>query len=410
MKHKYDSELIKLIIACGLFAAVFVLDKIFELYTVFPGKFGWVFSFVCFFGVYLILGAGIIKNALLKIFKGELLDENFLMMAASFGAFALGIYNGCLGMEPEGLEEGCAVVVFYSIGEYFQEWAQKRSDKKIENLIEKNADRVSEKELEELENVRLEDTKAGSFIARFARVYTPVVVGLAVITAVAFPLYGIISGWTATGESSSFVDYRWSTWIYRGLNFLVVSCPCALVISIPLAFFTGIARAGKSDILLKGSNCLELLSKAKIYVSQKGEKFLHKKNILSVKSEDLNNILKSKSKKEVVVFVGGKADETGYLEKADVGISVGNINYEYASKAADMAFVKCEDDIAVVKRIADRTMRIIRENIVFTIGIKVAVLVLSAFGITNMWFAVFADVGALMLAVLNSLRVGVGRR
>lgn len=409
MKHKYDKELIRLIIACGLFAAVFVLDKIFKLYTVFPGKFGWIFSFVCFFGVYLILGADIIKNAVRKIIKGELLDENFLMMAASFGAFALGIYNGCLGAEPEGLEEGCAVVVFYSIGEYFQEWAQKRSDKKIENLVAKTTGKVSEKELEKLEDVRLEDTKAGSFIARFARIYTPVVVTLAIITAVAFPLYGIISGWTEMSESSSFVDYRWSTWIYRGLNFLVVSCPCALVISIPLAFFTGIARAGKHDILLKGSNCLELISKAKIYISENGKRFIAKKNILFAKMKDYEDILKNKRKMDVIAFVGGKAEEGDFLERCDVAVSVGRINSEYVSKACDMAFVKSEEDVAVIKRIADRTMRIIRENIIFTIGIKVAVLVLSAFGITNMWFAVFADVGALMLAVLNSLRVGVGR-
>ena len=260
MERKIDKELIRIVIACGLFAAVFLLDKIFELYTVFPGRAGWVFPFVCYFLVYLILGFDIIKNAFTNIFKGEFFDENFLMMIASFGAFALGIYNGCLGAETEGFEEGCAVVVFYSIGEYFQEWAQRRSNKKIENLAAESKERVS---AEEIENIKLEDMKAGSFITRFARIYTPVVVGLAVIIAIALPLYGIFSGWDPVTCADSYTDYRWTTWIYRGLNFLVVSCPCALVISIPLAFFTGIAAAGRFEILLKGANCLELIAKHK---------------------------------------------------------------------------------------------------------------------------------------------------
>lgn len=531
-------QLVKICIATGLFIVVFVLDKIFELASINPGSANWVLPFVCYFIVYLILGKDILKEAFLGIIHGELLDENFLMTIASLGAFALGIYKGCIGQEPDGFEEGCAVVIFYSIGEYFQQWALGRSRKSIADLMdlrpdiahvlkgteiidtdpdeveigtcivinkgekipldgtllsdsaildtmaitgESDYENISEgaevfsgsicmsdepikiittkiyddstvaKILDLVENASDKKAKTETFIARFARIYTPIVVGLAVVIAIIPPIIGlIINTGSATGL---FSDLSWTTWIYRALSFLVVSCPCALVISIPLSFFMGIGTVSRYNILVKGSNCLELISKADIYVSDKTGtltigreikpeaknviKWLHKMGskiyILSgdkqevvenvagelginnyshslkpdEKVSQLESIMKNKSKSDVVAYVGDGINDAPSLMRADVGISMGGIGSDAAVEVSNIVLMKDNlNGIPLIKKIARRTMRIVWENIIFSIGIKVLVLVLSAFGITNMWFAVFADVGVALLAVLNALRVG----
>ncbi len=531
-------QLVKICIATGLFIVVFVLDKIFDLASINPGPANWVLPFVCYFIAYLILGKDILKEAFEGIIHGELLDENFLMSIASLGAFALGIYKGCIGEVPDGFEEGCAVVLFYSIGEYFQQWALGRSRKSIADLMDlrpdvahilkdgnivdidpdeveigsqiiinmgekipldgtlvsenavldtmaisgeseyenilKGADifsgsiNMSEgsititttkvyddstvaKILDLVENAADKKAKTETFIARFARIYTPIVVGLAVAIAIIPPIIGlIINTWASAGL---FSDLTWTTWVYRALSFLVVSCPCALVISIPLSFFMGIGTASRYNILVKGSNCLELISKADIYVSDKTgtltvgkeikpeaknvikwlKKMGSKIYVLSGDKEDvvkevasnlgiknysyelkpqekvskLEDIMKNKNKSDVVAFVGDGINDAPSLMRADVGISMGGIGSDAAVEVSNIVLMKDNlNGIPLIKKIARRTMRIVWENIVFSIGIKVVVLVLSAFGITNMWFAVFADVGVALLAVLNALRVG----
>ena len=360
-KKKLKKRLIRLCIAAGLFAFVFAADKIFDLASVNTGLPGWILPFVCFFAVYLIEGTAILKDAGKGLINGYLLDENFLMAVASLGAFALGIYKGCIGQEPDGFEEGCSVILFYCVGEFFQDLALARSEHEIIRMMDKHqidADFTDRK------------TRTETFIAKFARVYTPIVVGLAIVIALIPPGIGILTGkgmdLSLVNESQSIftgpLDLTWTTWIYRALSFLVVSCPCALVISIPMAFCMGVSSAGKRGIFLKGTNCIE-----QVY---------HAKDLPIVPSE------------------------------SDPEISVIRLETEDGEENL-ILLENSRTGPASIRRIAKRTMRIVLENIICTIGVKIIVLVLSAFGITNMWVAIFADVGMAVLAVLNSMRVGL---
>ncbi len=344
-------RLIQLCIASGLFLLLFIVDKIVELADIDLGIPNWILPFVLYFAVYLIQGCKILKEAGIGIVNGYFLDENFLMAVASLGAFALGIYSGCIGLEPDGFEEGCAVVIFYSIGEFFQDWALSRSEREIIKMMDEH----------QIELKKSEDSShAETFISRFAKIYTPIVVGLAIAIAIIPPGIGLF-------VHMNDVDLSWTTWIYRALSFIVVSCPCALVISIPLSFSMGIGSAGKSGIFVMGADCLEQVAKSSSLTVQPA------------------------------------GDDTDL-------VVVSAASCEQAAESTELILMKDSmSDIDYVRRIARRTMRIIRENIIFTIGIKVAVLILSAFGITNMWIAIFADEGIALLAVLNAFRVAAVR-
>lgn len=405
--------------------------------------------------------------------------------------------------------------------------------------------------LELVEDASSRKAKAENFIAKFARVYTPIVVYAAIILAIVPPvvrLFGL--GMTA----------EWGTWIYRALTFLVISCPCALVISIPLSFFAGIGGASRQGVLVKGANYLEALAEVDTIVFDKTgtltkgvfqvttihpeklakndllhlaahvERFsthpiadslrraygneadgcrvsaveeisgqgitaivngknvavgnaklmqtvrasyhdcgeigtiihvaingeyaghivitdvikdnakaaiyeLHKNGIKqtvmltgdakkvgdsvakelaidSVYSELLpqdkvakvENLLTEK-KRGKLAFVGDGINDAPVLSRADVGIAMGAMGSDAAIEAADIVLM---DDnplkIAVAQRIARKTLAIVKENIYFSIGIKVIVLFLGAIGIANMWAAIFADVGVMILAILNAIR------
>lgn len=345
-------RLIRLCIASGLFLLLFIVDKIVELADVDLGIPNWILPFVLYFAIYLIQGSKILKEAGIGIINGYFLDENFLMSVASLGAFALGIYSGCIGLEPDGFEEGCAVVIFYSIGEFFQDWALSRSEREIIKMMDKHQIDLKKSE---------DSSDAETFISRFAKVYTPIVVGLAIAIAIIPPGVGLF-------VHINDMDLSWTTWIYRALSFIVVSCPCALVISIPLSFSMGIGCAGKSGIFVMGADCLEQVAK------------------------NPNLTIKSAGNDTDLVIVSAAASD----------------------KAADSTELilmnRSSEGIEYVKKIARKTMLIIRENIFFTIGIKVAVLALSACGITNMWIAIFADEGIALLAVLNAFRVAAVKK
>ncbi len=403
-------------------------------------------------------------------------------------------------------------------------------------------DSTVSKILELVENASSQKSRAENFITKFAKYYTPIVCTVALLLAI---IPGAITA-------------DWSTWVYRALSFLVVSCPCALVISIPLSFFAGIGAASRYGILIKGSNYLEKFNKANTFVfdktgtltkgnfavagilpeeraeeilqlaaiaernsnhpiarsivarygkdteggytltnvagegiiAQKGsdriycgnEKLMtangieysvpdgvgtvvyvakngqyvgsiliadeiksetrqvigklngmgcktimltgdnqkiaasvaaetgvtgYKASLLPQnKVEEVEKLLAEKNKGDVVCFVGDGINDAPVLMRSDVGIAMGGVGSDAAIEASDIVLMK--DDlkgISLAKRIAKKTMAIVIQNIVFSIAVKVAILVLSAFGITNMWVAVFGDVGVAVLAILNAMRV-----
>ena len=403
-------------------------------------------------------------------------------------------------------------------------------------------DSTVSKILELVENASEQKSRAENFITKFAKYYTPVVCCVALLLAV---IPGLITS-------------DWSTWIYRALSFLVVSCPCALVISIPLSFFAGIGAASRYGILIKGSNYLEQFDKANVFVFDKtgtltkgnfaisqivpvdrsdeilrlaaiaerdsnhpiarsvvscyqgeieegytltnvagagivaqrdtdvilcgNEKLMADNNIDFIRQESTGTVvyvahnglfvgsllvsdqLKSESKSviaelknmgcktimltgdneriaqsvakelglnefkasllpqnkveevqkllqqkqpgDVLCFVGDGINDAPVLMRSDIGIAMGGVGSDAAIEASDIVLMK--DDltgISLAKRIARKTMSIVKQNIWFSIAVKVAILILSAFGIANMWLAVFGDVGVAVLAILNAMRV-----
>lgn len=573
---------------------------------------------------YLIIGFEILKKAIRNIFRGKVIDENFLMAIATIGAFAIGEYS-----------EAVAVMLFYQVGELFQDYAVDKSRKSIATLmdirpdyanIENNGNiekvdpddvkigqiiivkpgekvpldgivvegtsnldtmaltgesvprKVKENDevlsgcinkdgllklkvtkefgestvskiLDLVENASNKKSKSENFITKFAKYYTPIVVILAVILAIVPPLI--------LKDSGTFTD-----WLYRALAFLVVSCPCALVISIPLSFFGGIGGASKLGILVKGSNYLEAISKAETVVFDKtgtltegvfevqkietkdiskdellkivahaerysthpiaesikksykdmiddnlindvqelsgrgikaiidgknvlvgNEKMMSENQIEFEKCEDIGTILyvainnkyvgyiliadrikedsaktikelkamnvkqtimltgdkkevgedvakkigidkaytellpdgkvkqveqliQKKSENGKVVFAGDGINDAPVLAMADIGIAMGGVGSDAAIEAADIVIMTDEPSkIGKVIKLSKKTMRIVNENIVFAIFVKIAVLILTAFGLSTMWEAVFADVGVSIIAIINSLRM-----
>lgn len=595
-------------------------------------------EFALFLVPYLIAGYDVLIRAVKNIIKGHALDEDFLMSIATLGAFALVFFPDS---EPH-FAEGAAVMLFFQVGELFQNYAVDRSRRSISAMLEiapefahvlregqlvtvapsevRSGDRFVVKPgeripldgivvegnskldtsaltgeaaprtasvgdevlsgcvnlsgvltvtatkpyedstvsriLELVENASDKKARTENFIRRLARIYTPVVVGAAVLIAVVPSLF--------LGN--------WSDWILRGLTFLVVSCPCALVISVPLSFFGGIGGASKLGILVKGSNYLEALAKVDTVVFDKtgtltsgtfsvvdilnvsgvprqqvldlaahaeagsnhpialsileafgendgaldrnrigaveeisghgvkaevdgevvlvgndklmymhdisyevgelvgtvlhvayagsyvgtivvgdtikadaqsaiealhaagikrtvmltGDRFDVAQKVTSVlhidefhaemlpqnKVEVLEDIMggyasnaENSKERSRVAFVGDGINDAPVLMRADVGIAMGAMGSDAAIEAADIVLM---DDkpirIAQAMRIARKTMRIVWENIVFALGVKFAVLILAAFGIANMWMAVFADVGVCVIAILNAMR------
>ena len=554
-------------------------------------------SDILFVIAYIVLGYDIVLNAIKNIFKGHLFNENFLMSIASIGAFAVGEHPEAVAVMlfyqvGEALQERAAQKSRNSITELMDirpDYANievngtitKVSPSEIsigDIIIVKPGEKIPldgtitsgetyldtkaltgesvprkavtgdtvlsgslntgspiyikvektygestvSKILDMVEHAQSKKAKSEKFISVFAKYYTPIVVALAVTVMFVPPLF--------------LGDFR--TWIYRGLMFLVVSCPCALVVSIPLGFFAGIGCASKNGILVKGSNFIEKLAKLDTVVFDKtgtltkgvfavkdvysvidkdelikyaayaefysthpiavsvknaykntvdtakisnyteisgmgisadidGHKVLagngrllesnnisHEKakshigsiiyiavdgkfagyivisdeikadsksaisalkqlNIKSVYSQllpqdkvsKLEEILSSKNSKKNVAFVGDGINDAPVLMRSDVGIAMGGIGSDSAIEAADVVLMTDEPSkIAKASKISAKTMSVIIQNIVFAIGVKVLVMILSVLGISTMWLAIFADVGVSLLAILNSLR------
>ncbi len=621
-------KLVRILVALGLFLIIFTVDKIVNLGGIFTGVVGFMLPFALYLTVYLLVGYDVIWKAVRNIFRGQFLDENFLMVLATFGAFGLAIYRGVTGQSLEGFDEACAVLLFYQIGEWLQKYATGKSRNSIAHLmnlrpdyanvildgkvtkvdpnevgvgalilvnpsekipldgviVKGNSDidtksltgeslpravqvndevlsgsinltsqitvRVTKafydstatKILDLVENAAMKKSKAENFITKFARYYTPVVIIASILLATVTAL----------------VSQNFGMALYRALNFLVVSCPCALVISVPLSFFIALGVASKNGILVKGSNYLEQLNQARIFVFDKtgtltkgnfaitnvepetrreeiltlaaitekdsshplarvilsahqGEipdgytltnvagagviasqgnekiycgnasllekykiKFIpqnipgtvvyvaHNQNYVGciiiqdeIKNEtaavlnELTNlpaqtmmltsdnesvakqvalklnltsyranllpqdkltvvekIFVEKRPQDAVCFVGDGTNDAPVLMRSDIGITMGGIGSDAALEAADIILM--HDDLRgllIAKKIAHRTMQIVRQNILFSILVKVGILALSTFGIASMWLAIFGDVGVAMLTILNAFRI-----
>ena len=586
-------------------------------------KFSTLVEFIICLISYILVGGNVLLKAFKNIFRGQIFDENFLMSIATIGAFSTGQFP-----------EGVAVMLFYKIGEMFQDAAVNRSRRSISDLMdirpdyanlitssgEKKVDpddveigdkiivkpgekvpldgkvldgksmvntsaltgesvpreteagndvlagfiningvltvevtkkfeeSTAAKILDLVENAANKKAPTENFITRFARYYTPVVVIAALLLAIVPPI--VIPGAV------------FSNWIYRALVFLVVSCPCALVISIPLGFFGGIGGASKNGVLVKGSNYLEALNNVETVIFDKtgtltkgvfkvtelspkenftkdellkyaayaesysnhpiavsilneynsdinkndvsdyeeisgcgikvkalgkeilagNIKLMSKENIPydiveekgtivhvavdkkyagyivisdeikddskqaidglkkagirktvmltgdSVKTaqkvaeklgldefyaellpdekvDKLEMLDKEKSPKGKLVFVGDGINDAPVLARADIGIAMGGLGSDAAIEAADVVIMTDEPHkIVNAIKIAKRTIKIVWQNIIFALGVKVIVLILGALGIATMWEAVFADVGVTVIAVLNSMR------
>ena len=577
---------------------------------------------------YLVVGWDVLRKALLGIKNRQPFDECFLMAVATVGAFALGDYV-----------EGCAVIIFYQIGELFQSVAVGKSRQSISSLMDIRPDYANvededgrleqvdpddvevgtvivvqpgervpidgvivegtsalntaaltgeslprdvqtgdevisgcvnmtgllkvrttkefgestvSKILDLVENSSMKKARAENFITRFARVYTPAVCYGALALAFLPPIVLLLMGQPA----------RFGDWIYRALTFLVISCPCALVISIPLSFFGGIGGASACGILVKGSTYLEELARTGIVVFDKtgtltqgtfkvtgvhpadgitdeqlveaaalAESWSKHPISLSIKAaygkeidtsrvtdveelgghgvtakvdgkpvaagnarlmerlglsapavsetgtvvhvaidgryagclliadvvkphsaeairalkaagvrktvmltgdaepvakavsaqlgldeyhagllpgdkvDQIETLIAAKKSKENLAFVGDGINDAPVLSRADVGIAMGALGSDAAIEAADVVLM--DDDpakIALAMRIARRTLRIVYENIVFALAVKFACLLLGAIGMASMWTAIFADVGVMVIAVLNATR------
>lgn len=593
----------------------------------------YIFTGICL-AAYLLVGYGVVKSAVKNILRGEFFDEKFLMSVASLGAV-------CIGQLPEAV----AIMLFYQIGERFEDYAVDKSEKSINALMEIRPDTanvirggkeitVKAEEVQpgetivvkpgeripvdgivtkgssfldnsaitgesvpveitegaevfsgainknsaiEIRTVRLSEDSAASriikmvefsskkktkterFITRFSRIYTPAVCILALSVAIIPSItIGLSKG-----------EWQWSEWVYRAISFLVVSCPCAIVISVPLTFFGGIGAASRNGILMKGSSSVEALSRIKTAVFDKtgtltkgifavseicpadasiskdalialaahaeaksnhpvakslgaahsgecckrqnlsdaeeiagqgikvnlngniilaGNETLLKENkvlnfdagaakekagtiihiaengkylgfiVISDQIKDdakiaVKNLKKTGVSKIVmltgdsgkaaekaasqigitevfsellpqdkvskieilleelknsngkVAFAGDGINDAPVLARADVGIAMGALGSDAAIESADVVIMTDEPSkVADSIKISKKTMSIVRQNIVFSIGIKVLIMLASGIGIGSMWLAVFGDVGVSFLAVLNSMR------
>lgn len=611
MNKKMKKKLYKIIISGILFLIAFLL-KI-------DNK---VVNNILFIISYIIVGKEILEKAFKNITRGKVFDENFLMTVATLGAFLIGEYPEAVAVmlfyqigelfqiyavdksrksvaalmdirpdyanllddgkeikvNPEKVNMGDVIIIkpgekipidgvviegntslntFALTGETVPREVGKKDEVlsgsiNNEGLIKvkttkKFSDSTVSKILDLVENASSKKSNSENFISKFAKYYTPIVVVIALTLCIFPPII---------------LNQKFTTWIYRGLSFLVVSCPCALVVSIPLSFFGGIGASSKIGVLIKGSNYLESLSKTETIICDKtgtltegvfevqkikpvdisekellkyaaytehfsnhpismslkkaygkkidsskvtntkeisgkgviatidnkeiivgNEKIVKDENIKYVKSEEVgtiiyiaidkkfagtivisdkikkdakkairlfrkNNvkkivmltgdkeniskevfdelklddykaellpqdkveiveqIIKEKTESKQVAFIGDGINDAPVLALSDIGIAMGGAGSDAAIEAADIVIMTDEPSkLADAMKISKKTMKIVKENIIFAITVKIVVLLLSALGLATMWAAVFADVGVSVIAILNALRI-----
>ncbi len=261
---------------------------------------------ILFASVTLIAGYDVIFEALKNLFRLQFFDEYFLMTIAAIASFIIGNYH-----------EGAAVMFLYRVGQTFQECAIRYSRRKIASVTGSYGPLGEDK------------GSAKRFITHFAKIYTPAVLICAVVISVALPVFG---------------NAEFSDAVYRALTFLVVACPCAVVISVPMAYFAAIAAAAGRGIFFHDTQTLDRVAKGEL-----------------------------------------------------------DIDFE-SGLASGLVIVGGEERFALARTIAVKARTIAFENICATVIVKLAVIILGAFGISSLWFAVFADSGIAILLTLNSLR------
>ena len=615
MTKKMKRMLKRILVGTAFLAAAVIMEHLI-------GTLPWFVVLAAYLVSYVIIGGDVVKLAVTNIGHGQVFDENFLMALATVGAFFVGDYPEAVavmlfyqvgelfqsyavnrsrkniaelmdirpdyanvvrdGKEEEVDPDEVAVgeIILVKPGERIPlDGRVIRGDSSLDTVAltgesvprevrcgeevisgcvnltgvlevevtKPYGESTVSKILDLVENASSKKAQAENFITRFARYYTPVVVCCAVALAVVPPLF--LGGW--------------ADWIYRGLTFLVVSCPCAVVISVPLSFFGGLGGASKAGVLVKGSNYLEALAETEIVVMDKtgtltkgtftvqevkpagegngreellelaalaesysshpislsirkacgkepdktrlgevkelagcgvaaqiddrqvyvgneklmarqgivvsdsvpvgtivhvaeanrylghiliadeikkdaascisglaeqgvkrivmltgdrkeaaehvaaqiGLKEVHSGLLPSDKVEEVEKLIASKSPKGKLAFVGDGINDAPVLARADIGIAMGGLGSDAAIEAADVVIMTDEPSkIATAMRISRKTLGIVKQNIVFAIGVKILVLLLAAAGIANMWLAVFADVGVAVIAILNAMR------
>ncbi len=294
-----------------------VATVLFFSHEILPVHEHWI-EILLFAAVTVIAGYDVIWSAVKNLVSGRFFDEYFLMTFAAVAAFIIGNYH-----------EAAAVMFLYRLGETCQDWAIRRSRRRIASVTGAYAP--------------LEEEKGSTerFITRFAKIYTPVVLACALLIAVLLPVFG------DTGIRDA---------VYRALTFLVVACPCAIVISVPMAYCAGIAAAAGHGIFFHDSTTVDRVAKGILTVSSPG--YGHDGNLAISEVERFSEL----------VLVGGR------------------------------------ERFAQALAIAKKSRCIVWENIVAAVVVKLAVVALSALGISSLWFAVFADSGIAILLTLNSLR------
>lgn len=353
-EHKIENR-IRIITAALLFVGGYVLQEL-KLSPDYVYK-------LCFLVSYMLVGFSVVRNALEGVIKGRIFDENFLMSIASLGAFALGEYS-----------EGVAVMLLFTIGEHVQGTAVARSRRSINNILSQKHETYT---LPRHYDNEQSDTE--QFITKFARVYTPLVCLISVLIVVIPPLL---------------FSKEWQEWIHRGLAALVVSCPCAIVISIPLCYSGGIGACSKQGIFVKYTSTIDDIAKCDVIIKQGDGKAV----------QDIKS-LQEQGKR--VLYAGNGEGDLDMLKTADIPVSLGEYCTNDAVELSDMVIINGDTNIlSTVKRISKRTRVLAIENIAFSIAVKTVILILDVILAKEMpmWLAVFGDVGICLIAIANSSR------
>lgn len=360
-EHKKE-EITKIIISTVFFAAGYIISKYTDLSS--------YIYLVCYLISYLMVGFDIVRDAADSFIHGKFFDENFLMSFASIGAFAIKEYT-----------EGVAVVLLFTIGEFIQGLAVSRSRKSIDKIFaQKHKTYTLPRHYDN------EESRTEQMITKFARTYTPVICVIAILVMIIPPI---------------FLKQSWQEWIHRGFAALVVGCPCAIVISVPLCYSAGIGACSKDNIFVKNTSVLDEINACDTIITYDDNK-----------SIDDIKVLQNNGHR--VIYLGKGHNDLTMLEAADIAAAVGEDCTGDAVNLSDMVMINYYDNaIDDVKAVSKKIRAIALENIYFSIAVKMVILVLDVLLSKSipMWFAIFGDIGVCLLAIANSARaIALGKR